>query len=88
SEGQDIRLHFTFSMLLADCAAQKQVWSSKGDSGPNVRASGTTEDQMHCNITKYSQLVLTSDAEILQSYAKLDAKKTQCTKAEFDMWQE
>ena len=88
SEGQDIRLHFTFSMLLADGAAQKQVWSSKGDSGPNVRASGTTEDQMHCNITKYSQLVLTSDAEVLQSYAKLDAKKTQCTKAEFDMWQQ
>ena len=43
---------------------------------------------MHCNITKYSQLVLTSDAEILQSYAKLDAKKSQCTKAEFDMWQQ
>ena len=88
SEGQDIRLHFTFSMLLADGAAQKQVWSSKGDSGTNVRASGTIEGQMHCNITKYSQLVLTSDAEILQPYAKLDAKKTQCTKAEFDMWQQ
>ena len=94
-EGQDIRLHFTFSMLLVDGAAQKQVWSSKGESGQkfcflcaNVRATGATEDQMHCNITKYSQLVLTSDAEVRQSHAKLDAKKTQCTKAEFDMWQQ
>ena len=81
-EGQDIRLHFTFSRLLADGAAQKQVWSSKGGSGQkfcflcaNVRASGTTEDQMPCNITKYSQLVLTSDAEVRQSYAKLEAKR-------------
>ena len=43
---------------------------------------------MHCNIKKHSQLVLTTNAEVLQSYAKLDAKKIKCTKAEFDMWQQ
>ena len=32
-EKGDIRLHFTFGMLLADGAAQKMVWGSKGDSG-------------------------------------------------------
>ena len=68
----DIRLHFKFSMLLADGAAQKQAWGSKGDSGSkfcflcfNIRAAGTSEDQMHCNIKKYDQLVLTTDAQVL-----------------------
>ena len=91
----NIRLHFVFSMVLADGAAHKQVWAAKGDSGSkfcflckNVRASGTHEDQMHCNITKYSQLKLTTDQEVLQSYAKLDARKATCTKTDFDMWQQ
>ena len=43
---------------------------------------------MHCNVTKYSQLVLTSDAEVLQSHARLDAKKARRAKAEIDMWQQ
>ena len=86
---------FCFSMVLADGAAHKQVWTAKGGSGSkfcflckNVRASGTHEDQMHCNIAKYSQLKLTTDQEVLQSYAKLDARKATCTKADFDMWQQ
>ena len=94
-EKGDIRLHFTFGMLLADGAAQKMVWGSKGDSGSkfcllcgNVRASGTTEDQMHCNIMQYNQLSLTTDDQVLESYARLDARKATSTKNDFDMWQQ
>ena len=90
-----IRLHFEFGMVLADGAAQKQVWGSKWDSGSkfcflcaNVRASGTNEANMHSNITKYSQLKLTSDQDVLQSYASLHARKQHCTKADFELWQQ
>ena len=91
----DTRLHFRFSMMLADGAAQKQVWGSKGDAGTkfcflcaNVRATGTSEENHHCNITRYNQLVLTTDAAILQSYATLDQKRDRCSKKEFDLWQQ
>ena len=77
-----IRFHFDFGMILADGAAQKQVWGSKGDGGSkfcflckNVRASGTTEANMHSNITKYNQLDLASDQDVLQSYATLHSRK-------------
>ena len=91
----DIRLHFKFSMLLADGAAQKQAWGSKGDSGSkfcflcsNIRAAGTSEDQMHCNIKKYDQLVLTTDAQVLQSYHNLNSRKLTSTKKEFQLWEQ
>ena len=90
-----IRFHFDFGMVLADGAAQKQVWGSKGDSGlkfcffcKNVRASGTTEANMHSNITKYSQLDLASDQDVLQSYATLHSRKETCSKADFELWQQ
>ena len=43
---------------------------------------------MHSNITKYSQLKLTSDQDVLQSYASLHARKQHCTKADFELWQQ
>ena len=81
-EKGDIRLHFTFGMLLADGAAR-----SKGDSGSIFFVRRTTEDQTHCNILQYNQLSLTTDDEVLESYARLDAKATS-TKHDFDMWQQ
>ena len=91
----DIRLYFKFSILLADGAAQKQAWGSKGDSGSkfcflcaNVRAHGTTEDQMHCNIKKYNQLVLTTDAQVLQSYQNLSSRRMTSTKQDFQRWEQ
>ena len=90
----DIRLHFTLSSVLADGAAQKQVWGSKGDSGikfcflcANIRASGTTEENMHENTRKYDQLVLTTNGQVLESYAQLHARKAICTKANFELWE-
>ena len=90
----DVRLHFTLASVLADGAAQKQVWGSKGDSGikfcflcANIRASGTTEENMHENTTKYDQLVLTSNSQVLESYAKLHARKATTTRAEFELWE-
>ena len=90
----DVRLHFTLASVLADGAAQKQIWGSKGDSGikfcflcANIRANGTTEENMHENTTKYDQLVLTSNSQVLESYAKLHARKATTTRAEFELWE-
>eukprot|EP00438_Fugacium_kawagutii_P017417 Skav234034 [mRNA] locus=scaffold2485:5120:7207:+ [translate_table: standard] len=93
----DVRIHFRLGMVLADGAAQKQAWGSKGDSGSkfcqlcaNVRATGspTSPDLQHHNVQKYSQLVLTTDAQVLQSYAQLHARASTCTKQDFEMWQQ
>ena len=99
----DIRLHFHWAIMLADGAAQKQIWSSKGDSGQkfcilcsNVRGMPAAdqdsilagEDVIQTTHNKYSQLVLCSDQELLSSYQRLDQRRGTCrTKAEFSKWQ-
>lgn len=95
SPSGDVRIHFRLGMVLADGAAQKQAWGSKGDSGSkfcqlcaNVRATGTSEANQHHNVQKLSQLVLTTDDQVLQSYAQLHARASTCTKQEFEMWQQ
>ena len=94
------RLFFTFAMLLADGAAQKLAWSSKGDSGDkfcilcaNVRGSAPPQEdpddlnQLVHTTFKYSDLVLVEDQELLDSYAKLDARKRTTTSKQFEHWQ-
>ena len=99
----DIRLHFHWAIMLADGAAQKQIWSSKGDSGQkfcilcsNVRGMPAAdqnsipagENVIQTTHNKYSQLVLCSDQELLSSYQRLDQRRGTCrTKAEFSKWQ-
>ena len=88
--GPDIRLHFQWGICLADGAAHKAIWSSKGDAGTkycflcaNVhsRPAASPEDQdVIDHYTKYNQLKL---------YQRLDEKKrTATTKAEFNFWQQ
>ena len=94
------RFFFTFAMLLADGAAQKLAWSSKGDSGDkfcilcaNVRGSAPPQEdpddpnQLVHTTFKYSDLVLVQDQELLDSYARLDAKKHTTTSKQFEHWQ-
>ena len=97
----DIRLHFQWSIMLADGAAHKQVWSSKGDSGQkfcllraNIRGQApkptddAEPDELFTAHTKYEQLALVSDQDLLESYHRLDARRTTCSsKAEFAKWQ-
>ena len=87
--------------MLADGAAQKQIWPSKGDSGEkfcilcsNVRGMPAAnqdsipagEDIIQTTHNKYSQLVLCSDQELLSSYQRLDQRRGTCrTKAELQM---
>ena len=87
-------------MVLADGAAQKQVWSSKGDSGTrfcllcaNVHgqvAEHADEDphECHCTTTQYSQLRLVTDQELLDRYQRLHARSSSCIKKDFAHWQQ
>jgi len=96
----DITLYLDFHMALADGAAQKLVWSSKGDSGTrycilcsNVHASRPTNtdeepDDVHCGSYKYNQLQLVTDQDLLDSYQRLHARHATCTKKEFAQWQQ
>ena len=96
----NITLYLDFHMVLADGAAQKLVWSSKGDSGTrycilcsNVHASRPTNtdeepDDVHCGSYKYSQLQLVTDQDLLDSYQRLHARHGTCTKKEFAQWQQ
>lgn len=94
------RFFFTFAMLLADGAAQKLASSSKGDSGDkfcilcaNVRGSAPPQEdpddpnQLVHTTFKYSDLVIVQDQELLDSYARLDAKKHTTTSKQFEHWQ-
>ena len=96
----DTTLFFNLSMVLADGAAQKQVWSSKGDSGTkfcllcaNVHgqvAKHADEEpyEFHCATTQYSQLRLVTDQELLDSYQRLHTRSSSCTKKAFAQWQQ
>ena len=95
----DITLYLDFHMALADGAAQKLVWSSKGDSGTrycilcsNVHASRPTtqmkSQMVHCGSYKYNQLELVTDQDLLDSYQRLHARHGTCTKKEFAQWQQ
>ena len=97
----DLTIWFDFAMVLADGAAQKQVWSSKGDSGTrfclqcsNVHATRidttATDEQDHifCETMMYSQLQLVHDQELLDSYQRLHARFSTCTKKVFLQWQQ
>lgn len=42
---------------------------------------------MHENTRKYDQLVLTTNGQVLESYAQLHARKAICTKANFELWE-
>ena len=79
---------------LADGAAHKAIWSSKGDAGTkycflcaNVHSkpAASPEDQdVIDHYTKYNQLKLTTDDEVLRD----EKKRTATTKAEFNFWQQ
>ena len=98
--GSDVRLHFRWAICLADGAAHKQIWSSKGDAGTkfcilcaNIHSgqptTGDDEDTMDHRTTKYSQLVLTTDEDVVQSFHRLNERRATCrTKAEFSQWQQ
>ena len=96
----DTNLCFHLAMVLADGAAAKQVWSSKGDSGAkfcllcaNVHgqvAKHADEEphEFHCATTQYSQLRLVTDQDLLDSYQRLHTRSSSCTKTTFAQWQQ
>ncbi|CAE7828917.1 unnamed protein product [Symbiodinium sp. CCMP2592] len=94
----NIRLHFNWGICLADGAAQKQIWSSKGEAGTrfcmlcaNIHSAATMaagQDAIDHATTKYHQLRLTTDTEVIQSYHRLDQRQQTCTKADFQHWQQ
>ena len=97
--GSNVRLHFEWAICLADGAAHKQIWSSKGDAGTkfcilcaNVHSgphSGDNEDTMDHRTTKHHQLVLSTDDDVVQSYHRLNERRATCrTRAEFNRWQQ
>ena len=98
--GQHVRLHFHWGICLADGAAHKQIWSSKGDAGTkfcllcaNVHArpatAGQDDDILDHGTMKYKDLILTTDQDVLQSYERLDQRqKAGMSKAQFAIWQQ
>ena len=96
----DTNLCFHLAMVLADGAAAKQVWSSKGDSGTkfcllcaNVHgqvAKHADEEphEFHCATTQYSQLRLVTDQDLLDSCQRLHTRSSSCTKTTFAQWQQ
>lgn len=70
------------------------AWTCKGDSGSkfcmlcaNIRETGTNPDSQHNSTTKYHQPVLTNDQEVLDSYQRLHAGCSTCSKNDFAMWE-
>ena len=96
--GPNIRLHFIWGICLADGAAHKQVWASKGDAGTkfcllcaNVHSAASMaagEDVIDHGTTKYHQLQLTTDDDVIQSYHRLDQRQRTCSKKDFNHWQQ
>lgn len=94
----DITMFFQWSMLLADGAAQKVVWSSKGDAGTKFcllcsNVTGTPiedheEGDLHCTTTSYQQLQLVTSQELLDSYQRLHGRLATCSKKDFAKWQQ
>ena len=96
----DLTIWLDFTMVLADGAAQKQIWSSKGDSGtrfcllccnvhgrPTAQAQEDDPEELHCDTMRYEQLHLVQDQEILDSYQRLHGRARSCTKSDFAKWQ-
>ena len=99
SPSGDLRIHFTWSMMLCDGAAHKMVWTSKGDAGQkfcllcaNIRGMPASKeeeepDEMYSSAMQYKDLVLVQDADVLASYQRLDARQKTCSKQEFQDWE-
>jgi hypothetical protein len=96
----DITMYLDFHMVLADGAAQKLVWSSKGGAGTkfrmlcaNVHAAKKTcndadPEEVHCDAKRYSQLQLVTNQQLLASYQRLHVRHGTRNKKEFAFWQE
>ena len=84
----DTKLHFRLSMVLADGAAHKQIWGSKGDAGTKFCILCANIKSTDPPILKHDQLVLTTDQEVVQSYQKLHTRQAMTTKKDFEMWQQ
>ena len=86
-EDHGLRIHFAWEVMVCDGAAHEQVWCSRGDSASKfcLLCANVTSHHMP---SQHSQLVLSTDQGVLDSYARLASRKDGCTKAEFDMWQQ
>ena len=93
-------MYLDFHMVLADGAAQKLVWSSKGGAGTkfrmlcaNVHAAKKTcndgdPEEVHCDGKRYSQLQLVTNQQLLASYQRLHVRHGTRNKKEFAFWQQ
>lgn len=95
------RLSLKMGFMIMDGQAFKFTMSSKGDSGSrfcmlcrNVFLAGDTQDNDEGFVaevsayTKHNQLSLTEDAEIYQSWQRLQERSRTCSRADFNMWQQ
>lgn len=91
------RLFFQFAIFIQDGAAQKQVYSIKGDSGSKfclkcmnqtciLPPSDTNEDNAICKAVKKSDLLLSTNEQVVASWDRLASKMATETLAECKLW--
>ena len=91
-----MRLHFTLKMFLQDGSAQKLTFCNRQDAGSrvcmlckNIFCIGRDEEEpLVSKAIKHSDLQLTSDMEILQSWDRMAARQDTVTKKAWEDWQQ
>lgn len=98
TSGDSLKIYFDLKTILQDGGSRKFCWSYKGDAALrpcllcNIHTD-TGEDAMddeEVNLTtclKYSDLRIFTSDDILSSFDRLDAKRLEMTKVDFDNWQ-
>lgn len=91
-----LKLYWTLGFFIQDGSAQKYTFSNKQDGGSRVRMACKNlfvltrneeeGDKEIAKFTKYSQLDIATDDEILQSWSRMAKRKKECSKAAFRQW--
>ena len=99
SAADNCRIYFHFSIFIQDGASQKICYSVKGDSGSKfclkcmnqtciVLPGQADEDHAICKAIKKSDLKLSSDQQVLDSWDRLAAKYLTETSQDFKHWEQ
>lgn len=93
-----LRLHFALGMILQDGSAHKQIFANRQDAGSkpcficsNIFYLRSGEEE-HCKIfkqfTKYEQLHISTDQDVLDSWHRLAEKSKVLSQADFKLHQQ
>ena len=92
-----LKLYWSFGYFLQDGSAHKFTYSNKQDGGSrvcmackNIFVLQSKEDEegsiQLAKFTKHHQLEIATDDELLQSWSRMQARKTECAKDRFKSW--